>query len=83
MFHILISHDSFCFFAKRYLSDLDSSETNVLQQRDTQDIVKMLAEQMVSPVLWELSMQQAISDGCTESGSCMNLKRNYETKPLI
>ena len=31
-----------------------------------QDIVKMLAEQMVSPVLWELSMQQAISDGCTE-----------------
>lgn len=26
----------------------------------------MLAEQMVSPVLWELSMQQAISDGCTE-----------------
>ena len=26
----------------------------------------MLAEQMVSPVLWELSMQQAISDGCTK-----------------
>lgn len=35
-------------------------------QSSVQDIVKMLAEQMVSPVLWELSMQQAISDGCTK-----------------
>ena len=33
-----------------------------------EDVVKMLAEQMVTPVLWDLSMQQAISDGCTECG---------------
>mmetsp|Transcript_129080 Transcript_129080/g.306202 ORF Transcript_129080/g.306202 Transcript_129080/m.306202 type:complete len:522 (-) Transcript_129080:91-1656(-) len=32
----------------------------------TQDIVKALADQMVSPVLWEQSMQNAIRDGCTE-----------------
>ncbi|CAE7504337.1 MCAT [Symbiodinium sp. KB8] len=31
-----------------------------------QEIVKLLADQMVSPVLWEQSMQQAIRDGCTE-----------------
>ncbi|CAE8607856.1 unnamed protein product [Polarella glacialis] len=31
-----------------------------------QDIVKLLSEQLVSPVLWEQSMQQAIKDDCTE-----------------
>lgn len=30
------------------------------------DIVKLLADQMVQPVLWEQSIQQAIRDGCAE-----------------
>ncbi|CAK9005937.1 unnamed protein product [Durusdinium trenchii] len=44
----------------------NASAKAVGPQSSVQEIVKMLAEQMVSPVLWELSMQQAISDGCTE-----------------
>mmetsp|Transcript_60856 Transcript_60856/g.135928 ORF Transcript_60856/g.135928 Transcript_60856/m.135928 type:complete len:522 (+) Transcript_60856:66-1631(+) len=35
-------------------------------QTSVQEIIKLLADQMVSPVLWEQSMQQAIKGGCTE-----------------
>jgi len=44
----------------------NSSSVAVGPNASVQDIIKLLADQMVSPVLWEQSMQQAIKDGCTE-----------------
>jgi len=35
-----------------------------------QDIIKLLGEQLVSPVLWEQSMQQALKDGCMDFFEC-------------
>lgn len=34
------------------------------------DIIKQLGEQLLQPVLWEQSVQQAIRDGCTEFYEC-------------
>lgn len=44
----------------------NSSAKPIDSNTPVQDIVKLLGDQMVSPVLWEQSMQQAIRDGCSE-----------------
>jgi len=49
---------------------MNASGKAVGPSTDVKDIVKLLADGMVGEVHWELSMQQAIKDGCTDFYEC-------------
>jgi len=49
---------------------MNTTAQSIGPQTPVKDIIKMLGDQLVSPVMWEQSMQQAIKDGCTQFIEC-------------
>merc|ERR1711879_1029142 len=49
---------------------MNSIGVSIGQGTTAREVVKLLGDQIVSPVRWQQSMQQAIKDGCSEIYEC-------------
>jgi len=49
---------------------MNKTATAIGPETSVKDIIKLMGEQLVNPVLWEQCMREAISDGCVEFFEC-------------
>merc|ERR550532_2411258 len=49
---------------------MNKTAKSIGPETPVKDIIKLMGDQLVNPVLWDQSMRAAISDGCVEFFEC-------------